>query len=103
MPQKKQVILGLIGTQLDRGVGPRRWEGWRPSVSLCQHEDLLVDRLELLHDRRSTALAEVVANDVGSVSPETEARRHIVEFRDAWDFEEVYGALADFVRGYPFQ
>jgi len=103
MPAKKLVILGLLGTQLDRGAGPRRWEGWRPSVSLGQHEDLLVDRLELLHDRRGTSLAETVASDISSVSPETEARRHIVEFKDPWDFEEVYGALADFVRGYPFQ
>jgi transcriptional regulatory protein RtcR len=37
------------------------------------------------------------------VSPETEVRRSVVEFRDAWDFEEVYGALADFARGYKFQ
>ncbi len=103
MPAKKLIILGLLGTQLDRGSGPRRWEGWRPSVSLCQHEDLLVDRLELIHDRHGTALAETIATDIGNVSPETETRRHVVEFRDAWDFEEVYGVLADFVRGYPFQ
>src|SRR5262245_29011568 len=103
MPTKKLVILGLLGTQLDRGLGPRRWETWRPSVSLCQHEELLVDRLELLHDRRSTSLAETVAGDIAGVSPETETRRHVVEFDDAWDFEEVYGVLADFVRGYSFQ
>lgn len=103
MASKKLVILGLLGTQLDRGVGPRRWEGWRPTVSLCQQEDLLVSRLELLHDRKATAMAEGVAADITSVSPETEVRRHTVEFSDAWDFEEVYGALADFARGYKFQ
>ena len=103
MPAKKLVILGLLGTQLDRGGGSRRWEGWRPSVSLCQHEDLLVDRIELLHDRKATSLAETVGKDIESVSPETEVRRHMIEFRDAWDFEEVYGALADFARGYAFK
>jgi transcriptional regulatory protein RtcR len=103
MPARKLVIIGLLGTQLDRGTGSRRWEGWRPTVSLCQHEDLLVDRLELLHDRRSTALADTVRADIGSVSPETETRGHVVEFSDAWDFEEVYGGLADFARSYPFQ
>ena len=103
MPAKKLVILGLLGTQLDRGSGSRRWEGWRPTVSLCQHEDLLVDRIELLHDRKFTALAETVGKDIESVSPETEVRRHTIEFRDAWDFEEVYGALADFARGCKFQ
>jgi transcriptional regulatory protein RtcR len=103
MPAKKLVILGLLGTQLDRGAGSRRWEEWRPTVSLCQHEELLVDRLELLHDRKRTSLAETVVRDIAGVSPETETRRHIVEFGDPWDFEEVYGALADFARGYPFE
>src|SRR5258707_10413041 len=103
MPAKKLVILGLLGNQLDRGTGPQRWESWRPTVSLCQQEDLLVARLELLHGRKATALAEAVADDARSVSPETEVRRHTVEIADPWDFEEVYGALADFCRGYPFQ
>ncbi len=103
MASKKFVTLGLLGTQLDRGIGPRRWESWRPTVSLCQQEDLLVSRLELLHDRKATALAEAVAGDISGVSPETEVRLHTVEFRDPWDFEEVYGALADFARSYKFQ
>jgi len=103
MHQKKLVILGLLGTQLDRGSGPRRWERWRPTVSLGQHEDLLVSRLELLHDRKGNALAEVLAADITSVSPETEVRQQLVEFDDAWDFEEVYDALAAFARSYQFQ
>jgi transcriptional regulatory protein RtcR len=102
MRGRKIVIISLLGTQLDRGVGPRRWETWRPTVSLCQHEELLVHRMELLHDRKSTALAETVGEDIESVSPETRFCRHAVEFRDPWDFEEVYGVLADFVRNYQF-
>jgi transcriptional regulatory protein RtcR len=103
MPSKKLVIIGLLGTQLDRGGGPQRWGNWRPTVSLCQQEDLLVSRMELLHDRKSTSIAEEVAADIAGVSPETEVRRHTIAFHDAWDFEEVYGALADFARRYKFQ
>jgi transcriptional regulatory protein RtcR len=62
-----------------------------------------VHRLELLHDRKGTSLAETLVSDLAGVSPETETRRHVVEFSDPWDFEEVYGALADFARAYPFQ
>ena len=102
MPAKQLVVLGLLGTQLDRGLSPARWETWRPTVSLCQHDDLLVSRLELLHARQATSLAETVAADLARVSPETLVRRHTVEFQDAWDFQEVYGVLADFVRRYPF-
>lgn len=102
MPAKKLVILGMLGTQLDRGTGTSRWEDWRPTVSLCQHEELLVHRLELLHDRKYDALAETVCTDIAGISPETAVHRHHIEFNDPWDFEEVYGVLSDFVRGYRF-
>ena len=100
---KRTVIIGLLGPSLDNGRGPERWERWRPSVSLCQHPDLLVSRLELLHERKFNALAEVVCGDITSVSPETTVCAHEIHFDDAWDFEGVYGALHDFARAYPFK
>ncbi len=100
---KKTVVIGFLGTQLDyAGKGAARWEKWRPTVGLCQQEDLVVDRLELLHDVRSRGLAERVKLDIASVSPETEVRRIEVEIRDPWDFEEVYTVLHDLCRAYPF-
>jgi transcriptional regulatory protein RtcR len=102
MARKKRVVIGLIGTVLDSGLGPNRWEKWRPTVSLCQQEDFLVDRLELLHQRQTTKLADLLADDIKSVSPETEVRKSLIEFNDAWDFEEVYGALHEFARHYSF-
>ena len=102
MERKKRVVLGLLGTVLDAGHGPGRWEKWRPTVSICQQEDFLVDRFELLHSRQATKLAESVATDIRTVSPETEVRLSVIEFGDPWDFEEVYGALHEFARQYPF-
>ncbi|MFI4861867.1 MAG: RNA repair transcriptional activator RtcR [Phycisphaerales bacterium JB063] len=99
---KRRVIIGLLGPTLDRGRGSARWEYWRPTVSLCQHEDLLVDRLELLHQTQFDGLAEQVEQDIATVSPETRVARHTIEFDDAWDFDAVYGALFDFARSYPF-
>jgi len=101
-PKKRLVVIGLLGTMLDRGTASNRWEAWRPTVALCQHEDLLVSRLELLRPARYTTLSDIVCRDIASVSPETTVKCHAVEFRDPWDFEEVYGALHDFVRNYPF-
>src|SRR5689334_18338051 len=99
----KRVVLGLIGATLDSaGRGPERWEAWRPTVALCQHDDLLVDRLELLYQKSYTTLAEAVREDLRTVSPETEVRLHETAMKDPWDFEEVYGVLQDFARGYPF-
>src|SRR4051812_48952668 len=99
---KKTVVIGLIGSVVDAGIGPQRWERWRPTVALCRHEDLVVDRLELLTQGKYQKLADLVEGDIGTVSPETKVRQHRVEFSDAWDFEGVYGALLDFARGYLF-
>jgi transcriptional regulatory protein RtcR len=102
MDKKRRVVLGLIGTVLDSSPGPTRWERWRPTVSICQHEDFVVDRFELLYQRPATKLTQIVCDDINSVSPETEVRKTLVDFRDAWDFEEVYGALHQFARDYKF-
>ncbi|HZX32931.1 MAG TPA: RNA repair transcriptional activator RtcR [Rhodocyclaceae bacterium] len=100
---KRNVVIGFLGTQLDYGgKGIARWEKWRPTVALCQQEELVVHRLELLHDARSRGLAERVVNDIAAISPETEVRRVEKELRDPWDFEEVYTTLHDFARTYPF-
>src|SRR4051812_9899311 len=99
---KKCVIFGLLGTTLDTGRGPHRWERWRPTVSLCQHEDLAIDRMELLYPRMGMSLAQQVSEDIAQVSPETKVNTHLVDPKDPWDFEEVYTALHDFASAYPF-
>lgn len=99
---KKLVVLGLLGTTLDRGLGPDRWTRWRPTVALCQQPDLRVDRLELLFQPQFRDLAEFVRADIALASPETEVCFRQVDFRDPWDFEEVYGVLHDFARSYAF-
>lgn len=99
----KTVVIGLIGTSLDnRGVHEKRWEKWRPTISLCQHEDLLLNRLELLFQPQYQKLADAVKEDLALVSPETEVKFNHIEFDDPWDFEQVYAALHDFSRGYSF-
>jgi transcriptional regulatory protein RtcR len=97
------IVLGFIGSTLDASkMGPSRWNKWRPSVGLCMHEDLRVDRFELIHGGLHAGLASYVASDIAGVSPETQVRPHLLDFADPWDFEEVYGKLLDFARAYPF-
>ena len=99
---RKTVVLGMLGTTLDNGQGPQRWTRWRPTVALCQQEDLLVHRLELLHPPNATSLAATLAGDIRQVSPETEVRGRPLDIQNPWDLEETYGALLDYVRGYAF-
>src|SRR6267142_3261235 len=104
MARKKLVVIGFLGTVLDSGKGPDRWEKWRPTVALCQHEDLLIDRLELLHPPdQHVSVARGVIDDIARISPETEVHGRSMALSNPWDLEEVYGALHDFARAYPFQ
>lgn len=100
---KKLVVLGFLGSTLDASkFGPSRWNKWRPTVALCMHDDLRVDRLVMLHGTAHRRLADYVSADIRDVSPETEIDCRTVDFDDAWDFEEVYGKLLDFARSYSF-
>ena len=100
---KKTIALSLLGTQLDY-VGRRvdRWSKWRPNVSLCSQEDLVIDHLHLLHDNHSTKLANEVSEDIATVSPETNVELHAVNFNNPWDFEEVYAKLFDWCKQQTF-
>jgi transcriptional regulatory protein RtcR len=83
---KPVIVIGFLGSTLDASkFGPTRWSKWRPSVGLCMHEDLRVDRFVLLHATRHERLAEYVGADIASVSPETKVERRILDFNDPWD------------------
>ncbi len=100
---KKTVVVGFLGTQLDSGQGAGRWEKWRPTVSLVQHEDTLIHRFELLYPLRYQTLAELMQRDIAQVSPDTVVHLVPMEVADPWDFGEVYAALYDWARGYTFK
>lgn len=99
---KRRVAISILGTTLDMGKWDNRWSRWRPNVGLCQQSGLFIDRLELIHDNRSTALANRITADIATVSPATQVRSNVINFRDPWDFSEVYTNLRDFSRTYPF-
>ncbi|WP_190303156.1 MULTISPECIES: RNA repair transcriptional activator RtcR [Methylomonas] len=99
---KRKVVIGFLGTQLDAGTTPSRWEKWRPTVSLVQHEELLIHRMVLMYDGRHQKLAAQLQEDIAAVSPETEVALMEITIGDPWDFGEVYAALFDFAKHYPF-
>lgn len=99
---KKTVIIGMLGSTLDQGFGLQRWDRWRPTVALGQQPDLLIDRFDLLYSKAHKRLANTVVKDLEIVSPETKVVQHLFDLKNPWDFEEVYAALFDFARSYPF-
>jgi len=102
MARRPTVLVGLLGTTLDKGLNPKRWSRWRPTVSACAQPDLVVDRLELLASPAFSRMAERVAADVQQLSPETEVVLVPFEMPDPWDFEAVYASLADYAASRAF-
>lgn len=102
MKPKKLVVIGLLGNVKDNGTDPKRWNRWRPTVSLFQHKDLPIHRMILIHDGKTLEIAKLLSKDIASVSPETKVATHPIPFINAWDFEEVYGALHDFAKSLRF-
>ncbi len=100
--RKIKVVIGFLGTQLDSGKGAGRWEKWRPSVSLVQHEDVVIERLELLYTPPHRELAHQVRTDMATASPETTVNLVPLPIADPWDFGEVYAQLYDWTQAYRF-
>ena len=93
---KKNVVIGFMGTQLDSGQGAGRWSKWRPTVSLVQHEDRLIDRIELLYSKKYQSLADVLVKDIANVSPETQVNLVTAEVADPFGEDlEVYRRTRD--------
>ena len=90
--RKNKVVIGFLGTQLDSGKGAGRWEKWRPTVSLALHEDVVIERLELLYTPPHRELAHQVRADMATASPETTVNLVPLPIADPWDFGEVYAS-----------
>ena len=104
MPKPRPLIaLGLLGPTLDAGGDHKRWGRWRPTVGLHMQGDLVISRFEMLHQRRYDRLAKIIAADIVQASPTTQVHSQHIEFSNPWDFEDVYGALWGFARGYPWK
>jgi len=107
-PPKRKVVIGFYGTVLDRSASkdgsphPKRWDRWRPTLSLCHQEDWAPDRLVLLTQKRFERPVRVLVQDLASISPETEVEVCRVHLRDPWDFADVYAQLSAFADGFTF-
>lgn len=99
----KTAVIGFLGTTLDNGFNDKRWQRWRPTVSLGLHDSLLIDELHILYSKRDKRLFNIIKNDVSQVSPHTQVIGHYVGLSSPWDFADVYAELYDFAAGFDFQ
>jgi transcriptional regulatory protein RtcR len=87
------VVISILGTVLDNGYAPNRWEKWRPTVALTQQPDFVVDQLILVVSPQWERLRLRVTEDIAAVSPDTRVQAVTIDWTNPWDFEEVYGQL----------
>jgi len=99
---RQTVVINILSENLDRGLKPSRWERWRPSVDLCRHEDLLIDRMVLLYRPGQEKLIAQVEGDIALVSPETLTECHLLAAEDPNQLGMVYQGLLRFAAAYPF-
>jgi len=90
------VVIGILGSRLDHGgLGKRRWERWRPSVSLLMHPEFPVAEYLLMYLPEDRVLLDLTIQDMAQVSPNTKVTAFPIACEDAWDFEQVYSQIHD--------
>ncbi|QPN89796.1 RNA repair transcriptional activator RtcR [Proteus vulgaris] len=100
---KRKVVIGVLGTTLDkRGKNHKRWNSWRPTISICHQKDFPVSQLVMIHQPNDSMLASKITEDIHTVSPDTEVWPYEIDICDPWDLEEVYSHFLDFAVNYPF-
>lgn len=99
----KTVVIGILGSRLDhQGLGLRRWNRWRPSISILLQDQFPVDKFLLLYHPNERQLAELTLADMRELRPGIEAIGYAVNYDDPWDFGQVYEQLHGFTREYEF-
>jgi len=93
------VLIGVLGSRLDHaGFNNKRWDRWRPSMSLLMHQELVIDQYVLLYLPDDEPLLAITLLDIAKISPGTQVRPICMQIADPWDLEEVYGVLLDISR-----
>lgn len=86
-----------------RGRWEKRWEKWRPTVSLFQQQSLSIDKLVLLYNQSEQELAQDVVADIESLSPKTKVELVCLTFDAPWDLARVYLTLSSYLKTFKFK
>lgn len=76
----KNILYSFLGTERDAGFNEKRLSRWRPNPGVSQCEDLRIDTLVLMHERRHLNLAEMVAQDARGLAVNEGFTVELLEF-----------------------
>ena len=91
-------LIAFLGVQKDnRGLDNRRWERFRPSVSICMHDDLVIDNYYIIYQGKFKRQLDFLAKDIKKVSPNTNIIPVEMNFTDPFDPLEALEKQLEFV------
>lgn len=91
-------LIAFLGMEKDnRGFNEGRWEHFRPSVSICMHDDLEIETYYIIYQESSEAQFQLVSKDINEISPNTKVVPVIIQFDDLFDPVEVLEKQRNFV------
>jgi len=93
---QKNVFIGFIGYVLDSR------QGWKPTLSAFEFEDLKFARAELITEKKWGKLNQELLLAIKKAAPDCDVRLHELSYSDPWDFEEAYEKFHHFIDGYKF-
>ena len=97
------ILISILGQRLDHvGFGEKRWYRWRPTLGLLMHPELPIDELVLICQKGNEKLAKLTLQDIEQTCLDIRVTCYWVDWRDPWDFEEVYNQLHEFSQQYAF-
>ncbi len=97
------IVFGILGSRLDHGgLGKGRFGRWRPSISILMQPNFEVSKFVLIHHKDEKQLAELTAEDMREISPQTLVLLYEVDYQNPWDFETVYSQLYAFANSQRF-
>lgn len=101
----KNVVISIVGSVLDaKGRGKtKRFYQWRPNFALALHDELNIDQFEFIHGRPEKRLVKQLQTDIQGYNDKAIINQHYIDYRDPWDFEEIYSKLHEFAASYPFE
>jgi len=98
----KTVLINILGIELDSSVEQCKWTKWRPSIAVCQHREISIDKYHLLYQGGHERLAEEIKQDINSLNPKIEVILDKIEYNNPWDFENVYETLYQYTQNFKF-
>lgn len=102
LPTRPIALVALVDPIADNCKKSDRWERWRPTIGLVSHPDVIVDRVDLLHDSGSRKLARQLASDIAERAPGAVIEVHPLACEIDAPYGEANATVAAWVATQPF-